>query len=99
MNVGAVIPPHWLYTARAPIHPKRPYGLTRPVVPPDGSFHFSTPFSGNVFNDGIKSRAARGDAALPALVPAAACNAAMLRLGLTGLGANNAVTTRVSRDA
>ena len=38
INVGAVIPPHRLYSARAPIHPKRPYGLTRPVVPPDGSF-------------------------------------------------------------
>ena len=38
MNVGAVIPPQELYLARAPIHPKRPYGLTRPVVPPDGSF-------------------------------------------------------------
>ena len=42
--VGAVIPPHRLYSARAPIHPKRPYGLTRPVVPPDGSFLFSTAF-------------------------------------------------------
>src|SRR5882672_10200840 len=42
MNVGAVIPPHRLYSARAPIHPKRPYGLTRPVVPPDGSFIFGT---------------------------------------------------------
>jgi hypothetical protein len=30
--------PSRLYPARAPIHPKRPYGLTRPVVPPDGSF-------------------------------------------------------------
>ena len=40
IDVGAVIPPHRLYSARAPIHPKRPYGLTRPVVPPDGSFHF-----------------------------------------------------------
>jgi hypothetical protein len=38
IDVGAVIPPHRLYSARAPIHPKRPYGLTRPVVPPDGSF-------------------------------------------------------------
>jgi hypothetical protein len=38
INVGAVIPPHRLYSARAPIHPKRPYSLTRPVVPPDGSF-------------------------------------------------------------
>src|ERR1700712_2897444 len=44
MNVGAVIPPHRLYSARAPIHPKRPYSLTRPVVPPDGSFLFSTHF-------------------------------------------------------
>src|SRR6266404_6136109 len=42
--VGAVIPPHRLYSARAPIHPKRPYGLTRPVVPPDGSFIFGTVF-------------------------------------------------------
>ena len=40
INVGAVIPPHRLYSARAPIHPKRPYSLTRPVVPPDGSFVF-----------------------------------------------------------
>src|SRR3954452_12021074 len=39
-----LIPPHRLYSARAPIHPKRPYGLTRPVVPPDGSFLFSTAF-------------------------------------------------------
>src|SRR5690348_3580860 len=39
--VGAIIPPHRrLYSARAPIHPKRPYGSTRPVVPPDGSFAF-----------------------------------------------------------
>jgi len=44
MNVGAVIPPHRLYSARAPIHPKRPYSLTRPVVPPDGSFLFSIVF-------------------------------------------------------
>jgi hypothetical protein len=42
--VGAVIPPHRLYSARAPIHPKRPYGLTRPVVPPDGSFISGTGF-------------------------------------------------------
>src|SRR5258705_10135065 len=46
INVGAVIPPHRLYSARAPIHPKRPYSLTRPVVPPDGSFIFGTSFSG-----------------------------------------------------
>ncbi|PJG57083.1 hypothetical protein CVM73_01340 [Bradyrhizobium forestalis] len=38
--MGAVIPPHQSYQARAPIHPKRPYGSTRPVVPPDGSFLF-----------------------------------------------------------
>jgi len=44
IDVGAVIPPHRLYSARAPIHPKRPYGLTRPVVPPDGSFIFGTGF-------------------------------------------------------
>ena len=44
INVGAVIPPHRLYSARAPIHPKRPYGLTRPVVPPDGSFTFGGHF-------------------------------------------------------
>jgi hypothetical protein len=44
INVGAIIPPHRLYSARAPIHPKRPYGLTRPVVPPDGSFLFSAVF-------------------------------------------------------
>jgi uncharacterized repeat protein (TIGR03809 family) len=34
---GSGNPSPWLYSARAPIHPKRPYGLTRPVVPPDGS--------------------------------------------------------------
>jgi hypothetical protein len=34
---GSGNPPHRLYQARAPIHPKRPYGSTRPVVPPDGS--------------------------------------------------------------
>ena len=44
IDVGAVIPPHRLYSARAPIHPKRPYGLTRPVVPPDGSFIFGRCF-------------------------------------------------------
>src|SRR5437016_13835351 len=47
IHVGAGIPSHRLYSARAPIHPKRPYGLTRPVVPPDGSFvlgAFSVPF-------------------------------------------------------
>jgi hypothetical protein len=44
IDVGAVIPPQWLYSARAPIHPKRPYGLTRPVVPPDGSFIFGRCF-------------------------------------------------------
>ena len=44
IDVGAVIPPHRLYSARAPIHPKRPYGLTRPVVPPDGSFISGTGF-------------------------------------------------------
>jgi hypothetical protein len=44
INVGAVIPPHRLYSARAPIHPKRPYSLTRPVVPPDGSFIFGSRF-------------------------------------------------------
>jgi hypothetical protein len=40
-------PPHRLYSARAPIHPKRPYGLTRPVVPPDGSFLFCNLFGPN----------------------------------------------------
>ena len=50
MNVGAVIPPHRLYSARAPIHPKRPYGLTRPVVPPDGSFLFSMLFVPELFS-------------------------------------------------
>jgi hypothetical protein len=40
MHVGAETPSPWLYPARAPIHPKRPYGLTRPVVPPDGSSIF-----------------------------------------------------------
>jgi hypothetical protein len=38
--VGAEPASQRLYSARAPIHPKRPYGLTRPVVPPDGSFRF-----------------------------------------------------------
>src|SRR5260370_35628347 len=40
LYVGAETAPRWLYSARAPIPPKRPYGLTRPVVPPDGSFRF-----------------------------------------------------------
>ena len=41
ISVGAVIPPHGLYPARAPIHPSAHICLTRPVVPPDGSFRFS----------------------------------------------------------
>src|SRR6516165_3011159 len=40
---GSGNPSPQLYSARAPIHPKRPYGLTRPVVPPDGSLIFSKP--------------------------------------------------------
>jgi len=41
MQVGAVIPPHRGCIRReAPIHPKRPYSLTRPVVPPGRVFRF-----------------------------------------------------------
>ena len=40
---GSGNPSPQLYSARAPIHPKRPYGLTRPVVPPDGSLIYSKP--------------------------------------------------------
>ena len=53
INVGAVIPPHRLYSARAPIHPKRPYSLTRPVVPPDGSFIFDTHFPRRPVSDAV----------------------------------------------
>src|ERR1700691_2448311 len=39
MLVGAVIPPHRGCIRRErPSTPSAPYGLTRPVVPPDGSF-------------------------------------------------------------
>jgi hypothetical protein len=40
MNVGAVIPPHRLYPARAPIHPKRPYGFDPSGCPPGRVFYF-----------------------------------------------------------
>src|ERR1700716_3301460 len=40
MNVGAVIPPHRLYSARAPIHPKRPYGFDPSGCPPGRVFYF-----------------------------------------------------------
>jgi hypothetical protein len=42
MHVGAAIPPHRGRIRREPIHPQRPYGLTRPAVPPDGSFVVGT---------------------------------------------------------
>lgn len=109
--VGAVIPPHWLYSARAPIHPKRPYGLTRPVVPPDGSF-----ISGTVFWK--KLRRVRRRAGLPAAdfpfvrvardisarLPrrndrGALRNTAMLSCGLTANGADNSVFVRASSIA
>jgi hypothetical protein len=38
--VGAVIPPHRLYSARAPIHPKRPIWLDPSGCPPGRVFHF-----------------------------------------------------------
>src|SRR5437867_12614318 len=42
--VGAVIPPHRLYSARAPIHPKRPIWLDPSGCPPGRVFHFGTVF-------------------------------------------------------
>jgi hypothetical protein len=45
MNVGAVIPPHRLYSARAPIHPKRPIWLDPSGCPPGRVFSFQHPFS------------------------------------------------------
>jgi hypothetical protein len=38
MNVGAVIPPIGCIRRERPSTPSAPYSLTRPVVPPDGSF-------------------------------------------------------------
>jgi hypothetical protein len=38
--VGAVIPPIGCIRRERPSTPSAPYSLTRPVVPPDGSFHF-----------------------------------------------------------
>src|SRR4029453_17063394 len=44
-SVGAVIPPHQLYSARAPIHPKRPYGFDPSGCPPGRVFYFWRRFS------------------------------------------------------
>jgi len=44
INVGAVIPPHRLYSARAPIHPKRPIWLDPSGCPPGRVFHFRQMF-------------------------------------------------------
>jgi hypothetical protein len=38
--VGAVIPPRSYIRRERPSTPSAQYGLTRPVVPPDGSFIF-----------------------------------------------------------
>src|SRR5215216_8210130 len=40
IEVGAVIPPHRLYSARAPILPKRPIRLDPSGCPPGRVFHF-----------------------------------------------------------
>jgi len=40
MHVGAVIPPRSYIRRERPSTPSAQYGLTRPVVPPDGSFIF-----------------------------------------------------------
>jgi len=44
IDVGAVIPPHRLYSARAPIHPKRPIWLDPSGCPPGRVFHFRQMF-------------------------------------------------------
>src|SRR4051794_5853195 len=102
MNVGAVIPPHRLYSARAPIHPKRPYGLTRPVVPPDGSFLFSAFFLRKchaLTASGGPRQAAHLGVGQPLQLrcepkaKAGVSNAAMLPCGLTVERANNPVFT------
>ena len=95
IDVGAVIPPHRLYSARAPIHPKRPYSLTRPVVPPDGSFLFSSVFLATP-TDQSKRRAPIFSELPPAKSPHRLRNAAMLLCGLTVDRANNPVFVRVS---
>lgn len=43
--VGAETPSPWLYPARAPIHPKRPYGFDPSGCPPGRVFHFRAPRS------------------------------------------------------
>ena len=75
-------------TARAPIHPKRPYGLTRPVVPPDGSF-----VSGAYF--GRQPRRCPANCQLSYL---ADCGPRMLRCGPTAARAENPATLRLSVD-
>ena len=42
--VGAVIPPIGCIRRERPSTPSAPYSLTRPVVPPDGSFIFGADF-------------------------------------------------------
>ena len=110
-DVGAVIPPHRLYSARAPIHPKRPYGLTRPVVPPDGSFISGTGFLEEAASCAAPRRLA--DRKLPSgcvtrryfprlferqFSSVALRNAAMLPCSLTVDRADNSVFLRVFFD-
>jgi hypothetical protein len=54
--VGAVIPPHRLYSARAPIHPKRPIWLDPSGCPPGRVFHFRHSF----FEEAASRAAPRG---------------------------------------
>src|SRR5205085_1303312 len=98
-------PPHRLYSARAPIHPKRPYGLTRPVVPPDGSFLFSGCFQRKYHfsraEGGPRQTAQPGGRQLLQLcweseANASVSNAAMLPCDLTVEKANNPVFVQVS---
>ena len=44
-RVGAEIPSPQLYSARAPIHPKRPYGFDPSGCPPGRVFHFGALFN------------------------------------------------------
>jgi hypothetical protein len=58
-HVGAELPPHSYIRRERPSTPSAYMALTRPVVPPDGSF---------IFCGGRKHRVALGDAAWPQVV-------------------------------
>jgi hypothetical protein len=99
IDVGAVIPPHRLYSARAPIHPKRPIWLDPSGCPPGRVFHFWHRFSWK------KPRPARRRVGLPTPGFPFGCvtrnyrgalrNAAMLPCSLTVDSADNSVFVRV----